>query len=234
MRRQQAMEKNKDKVKPSRNREKLIWSGICLGVSFWMFCLGILVGRGTAPVHFDTKALQKELVALKKAAVEKTRKRYPDEKPPLKFYEALKGPPEIPPVPAGGGTAAAADTTKTLKAEDAANPDHAVPKIVQAEKFKKPPRLARRIEKPFQGQGWIIQVAALRAQTDADQMVTRLTRKGFTAYRLMEEIPGKGIWYRVRVGPFRQQPKAQSALKKLRGDHYSPLLIRTENRGESP
>ena len=38
-----------------------------------MFVLGVLVGRGTAPVHFDTQALQEELAALRDAMMKKER-----------------------------------------------------------------------------------------------------------------------------------------------------------------
>ncbi|MDP7077160.1 MAG: hypothetical protein QGI64_02665, partial [Desulfobacterales bacterium] len=34
-------------------------------VAAWMFFLGILVGRGTAPVKFNIEKLQKKLAALK-------------------------------------------------------------------------------------------------------------------------------------------------------------------------
>ena len=65
-------------------------------VAAWMFVLGVLVGRGTAPVHFDTQALQKELVVLRDAMLKKEREsvekaiRGEDQKAPLEFYEALK------------------------------------------------------------------------------------------------------------------------------------------------
>jgi len=36
-----------------------------------MFILGVLVGRGTAPVQFDTQALQKELATLRDAMMKK-------------------------------------------------------------------------------------------------------------------------------------------------------------------
>jgi cell division septation protein DedD len=230
------MVKNKEKASPSRNREKLIWGGICLGVGFWMFCLGILVGRGSAPVHFDTKALQKELTALKQAALENSRKRYPEEKPPLKFYEALKGPPETVPPPAVAGAA-----VTPLDVGEA--PDPSVPRIVRAEKFKKPSRTTGKFEKSdkadkagkaVQARGWTVQVAALKDPADADRMVARLVQKGYAAYQLTEEIPGKGLWHRVRVGHYGQRQEARSDMEKLRGEHYSPLLMRAENRGESP
>ena len=39
----------------------------------WMFFVGVLVGRGTAPIHFDMAALNRELEALKQASEERRR-----------------------------------------------------------------------------------------------------------------------------------------------------------------
>ena len=102
------MDKKKTKTtkKPSRKSKymlqmtsKGVFLGLCLIVliSGWMFVLGILVGRGTAPVHFDIEVLQKELKALKESIIrqqeERERVEIPTvkEKKELDFYEALKG-----------------------------------------------------------------------------------------------------------------------------------------------
>ncbi len=45
------------------------WSLAAL-FSGWMFVLGILVGRESAPIIFDTKKLENELIALKKAVMQ--------------------------------------------------------------------------------------------------------------------------------------------------------------------
>ena len=73
-----------------------LWLCIIFFVSAWMFVLGVLVGRGTAPVHFDIESLQKELAALKEAVQKKEQLWYKNrseavpDKPDLDFYEALK------------------------------------------------------------------------------------------------------------------------------------------------
>jgi len=95
------MDKKKEKKAPRKKVPKKIpyfWICLILFISAWMFVLGILVGRGTAPVHFDIEKLQKELTALRSAVLEKELKRYkinsPDspDKPDLGFHEALKAP----------------------------------------------------------------------------------------------------------------------------------------------
>ena len=50
--------------------------GLCLLflISGWMFVLGVLVGRGTAPINFDIQALQKELLELKESMVKQEKR----------------------------------------------------------------------------------------------------------------------------------------------------------------
>jgi len=57
-------------------------------VGGWMFFLGILVGRGTSPVTFDTKSFHTRLESI----VQSYEKTAPEEKMDLQFYDALKKP----------------------------------------------------------------------------------------------------------------------------------------------
>jgi hypothetical protein len=66
----------------------------------WMFVLGIMVGRGTAPVPLRTYALEKELAALKAGMLQKEREQLDfqakdseAQSTELGFYEELKKPP---------------------------------------------------------------------------------------------------------------------------------------------
>ncbi|WP_054700325.1 hypothetical protein [Desulfosarcina cetonica] len=71
----------------------------------WMFVLGVLVGRGTAPVTFDIRALEKELLLLRKAAMHEEREQMKEALGgEVEFYERLPSDaPEstdaIPPLP---------------------------------------------------------------------------------------------------------------------------------------
>ena len=51
-----------------RNKQFWTYAGILLCVSVWMFFLGILVGRGTAPIKFDIPKLEKKLIPKRLAA----------------------------------------------------------------------------------------------------------------------------------------------------------------------
>lgn len=63
-------------------------------VAGWMFFLGILVGRGTSPVTFDTQEFQKRLEII---AHEFGKRETPETKIDLEFYDALTQPvrPEV-------------------------------------------------------------------------------------------------------------------------------------------
>ena len=68
--------------------------GIYIFIGGWMFFLGIMVGRGTAPVTFDTQGFQERLleIARKMGNRENTKNR--ETKIALHYYEALSEPVE--------------------------------------------------------------------------------------------------------------------------------------------
>jgi DedD protein len=78
----------------------LAWGALIFFVMGWMFVLGILVGRGIAPVPIDTHALEKELAELKKSMLQKERaeieaqaQQSQEKDTKLGFYEELIKPP---------------------------------------------------------------------------------------------------------------------------------------------
>ncbi len=201
---------------------KLLWIGLFSFVSLWMFALGVLVGRGTAPVHFDIEKLQKELAALKAADLQQQIKRFkinsPDrfDKPDLEFHEALKSA-ENPP---------AAHR----------NPDRKPVKPPPQKKLPPPEKRA-----PALGGGseesnrkamvesdrlYTIQVAASQEQGVADQMVARLKAKGYQAYRETSRIPGKGVWHRVRIGAYHDRTEAERFLEKMHQDNLKGFVLK--------
>jgi cell division septation protein DedD len=63
---------------------------IYLSIAGWMFLLGIVVGRGTSPVTFDTKRFQERLEFIAKKSHKQ--KEQPPEKVELGFFGSLKDP----------------------------------------------------------------------------------------------------------------------------------------------
>ena len=60
---------------------------------------------------------------------------------------------------------------------------------------------------------------------DADRLVAELKKTGFHAYRAIGKVPGKGIWYRVRVGKYRSKADARNTMQKLKRAGIKPILI---------
>lgn len=53
-----------------------------------------------------------------------------------------------------------------------------------------------------------VQVASAKTREEADAVKAKLQEKGFAAYIVESTIPGKGTWYRVRVGRQMEQAAA--------------------------
>ncbi len=214
------------------SKGRALWIGLFLFACGWMFVLGILVGRGTAPVQFDIKKLQEELASLKAAVIKKERLRFKIDsgaaghKTDMDFYEGLKK-----------SERGAGHKKKRLKVASK-QPQKPLPTAADLKRKNKDTRekvdaadLSRKGLPAEAGQKAetekkiTIQVAALRDPKVADRMVARLKNKWYPAYRTVAEIPGKGVWYRVRIGSFRRKAEAQNTLDRLKKDKFDAVLL---------
>lgn len=66
---------------------------------------------------------------------------------------------------------------------------------------------ADRAEAGHEGQ-FQLQVSSFRTRDEADQFAVELRSRGHRAYVTSAEVEGRGIWYRVRIGPFSTQADA--------------------------
>ena len=74
--------------------------------------------------------------------------------------------------------------------------------------------------------GYEIQVASFQASNDADAFVLELRNRGHQAYRQAAYVPDRGLWHRVRIGPFKHKYQAQSYRKKLeKKERISTFLV---------
>jgi len=60
---------------------------------------------------------------------------------------------------------------------------------------------------------YFIQVASFNDEDSARKRAGSLIKKGYAAVVVKADIPGKGIWHRVRIGPFsaRKEPESSAA-----------------------
>lgn len=67
--------------------------------------------------------------------------------------------------------------------------------------------------KSAKGPFWVQVLATKKAQA-ADDLMKRLKGEGFAAD--VSAVPGKDGWFRVRVGPFKDRPKAEAMARKIK------------------
>ncbi|MDF1592847.1 MAG: SPOR domain-containing protein [Desulfobacterales bacterium] len=224
------MAKQADNNLPSGNsgrKSTTLWLCIIFFVSAWMFVLGVLVGRGTAPVHFNIESLQKELASLKEAVQMKEQLWYKNrseavpDKPDLEFHEALKK--------------NQVEPRLSLEANRPEKPDENIKKIPAAGNKKlseSTPKPAESVDGPklrpdndnMPG-NLTIQVAALKEAKFADIKVAELRRKGYPAYRTTGTVPGQGTWYRVRIGSFKDRTAATRMLERLKKENIKGIIV---------
>jgi cell division protein FtsN len=73
-----------------------------------------------------------------------------------------------------------------------------------------------------------VQVGSFRAREQAEELRGRLRSKGYAARIQLTRIPGKGIWYRVRVGRFADRAAASRAAQRLENRERLSVLIMDE------
>lgn len=215
------MEKSKDKT--SRPPALKRWMGgrpwgrylALVAALAWMFVLGLLVGRGTAPVRFDLDSLTRELTALKEAEIRQEAQRVKNDaaaagqKTDLEFYEALKKTPAAP-----------RPAAKTARPQKKA----AVQRKIAKPAVQKPPN-----KSAADGKGALtIQAASLRDRDAAETLVRKLKAKGYPAFTSIARIPERGTWFRVRVGRYAGGQDAGAVMQKLKSEGFDPLLVRQD------
>jgi DedD protein len=74
--------------------------------------------------------------------------------------------------------------------------------------------------------GYQLQVSSFRTQAEADTFSGQLRARGHKAYVVEAKVPGRGTWFRVRVGPFTSQHAAASYRAGFEGrEHVVPFIV---------
>lgn len=209
------------------------WVAVVFIISAWMFGVGVMVGRGTAPIGFDLDQLKRTLESLQKAA-QQAPKSGPQPgasemkaKTDLGFYESLpknREDAELPNIPSAPPAARPepvapkpAETPAPAKAEKPA-----APPVSASAKAEKPEAASA---PPMPGSPMTVQIAAVRSEEEARRFSEKLRQKGYAAYIEPIAIPGKGTWYRVRMGEFPSKEFAGSTLDRLKKDGFAAVVV---------
>jgi cell division septation protein DedD len=163
-----------------------------------MFALGLLVGmqvarRSAQPAPMgDLAALDEQRAQAIRAAAVKA-----DTRPPPAVV-AQQVPAEAHDVTPPTPTAVRVDPAP--KKEVPAPPPAMTVAQADADDVPAPPRNVGK---------YTVQLAASQSRTDALQLASRASATGQKVYIVEAKLPGKGVWYRVRVGAFRDKPAAE-------------------------
>jgi len=197
------------------------WLFLFFFTSVWMFVLGIWVGRGIAPVTFDTKTLLKELDTLKQTLIKQEHNKYTldtnkkNTHKELDFYEELKKSDNL------NGYNPQSDLPKRTKAA-LSKKERPVKKKEWVSKKKEH---LNSIARKKNNKHYTIQTASLKDPKSADKLMVDLKKKGYSAYISIARVPEKGTWYRVRIGYFNSRNEAAKTLDRLKKKKISAFVV---------
>ena len=64
----------------------------------------------------------------------------------------------------------------------------------------------------------------------AREMKTHLIREGYPVYVDPERIPGKGLWHRVRIGPYSDRGQAERVASQVMRDEKLNAFVTIERK----
>jgi cell division septation protein DedD len=224
--------------KTTSRRAKAGWAVAVFFIAAWMFGMGVMVGRETAPVRFDLDQLKKTLESLQRAPRVPQKNAPPIEstemkdKTKLDFYEVLPKNREdadvnLPkPTPPGSASTKAQETPAQAKAEKPPT----VPATPPAPKTEKPALVPAPPPPPapaaaVPGQAFTVQVSAVKSEEEARRMVERLRQRGYAAHVEATALPDKNTWYRVRMGEFPTRESARGTVDRLQKDGFGSMVV---------
>jgi len=74
--------------------------------------------------------------------------------------------------------------------------------------------------------GYQLQVSSFKTEQEAGAFAQQLRVRGHKAYVVTANVPGRGTWYRVRVGPFPTQAAASSYRSSFEAkEHVVPFVV---------
>jgi cell division septation protein DedD len=196
----------------------------------WMFALGVIVGRETAPIDFEINPLAEEFYARKAEEMAEERELLERgvetlQEAELDFHKELQNSasetrePILPLVNPANPLKPNQIETKRPVAKKPAVAKKIEPPAHPPTKPDPPPRPAP--EPPPKAVGgetgeFAIQVASYGNPMDAERLVDRLRGNGYpSAYQSNEEVPGIGMRFRVKVGYFTSKSSAEGVLSRL-------------------
>jgi cell division protein FtsN len=227
----------KPKVLTLTGQAVLGWGAGGLVLLALFFFLGTLVGRNMIRVDLDQDGLFLEISGsleaenrLNLSAME----RVPDEAPEFDFFKELnKDPGERkkvttpPPSPASPAeknrTVVKRRKTIVTPSQLATAPAAAIPAPAKPKATPAPKATDDHDPAIYK---YTIQAGSFRTAEDADKMVARLKGQGYPAHWVKGLVRDNEIWFRVRIGAYRDKMDAASSLNRLKQDNVDAFLVK--------
>jgi septal ring-binding cell division protein DamX len=226
------MERWRDRVEVSLDNKQVFFLFFgCAVVACLIFVLGVKVGKWLEARSRDQAVPTKSdpLAALEQGAEE------PDEpapKPVPKPIEKKAAPPAEKPIveaPNPEPPKPIAELPKPPKVEPRPEPPRVEPKSEPPKVESKPeaPKVEPKPEPPKPGVSaeklaaaskpghYTLQLSAFQDRAEAEDFAKKLGPIGYKPNIVAADIPGRGVWYRVRVGDFASQKAALDAKSDL-------------------
>ena len=194
----------------SEDTEITLGTGKLLGLFFFLvgicalfFGLGYSLGRKSEPSV--TNAATSPATQVAPASNKTGTPSSSTAAPPMTFYKAVEqkdaNPQLTPATPANSDTAATPATATPAQTPPAGTADPAT---------------------LLPTGGYLVQVAAVTKQEDADALVDALKKKDYPAFVAAQSASDK--YFRIQIGPYSDLKDAEAMRTRLIGDGYSPIL----------
>lgn len=207
------------------------WGGLIICSFVLFFFLGTLVGRGSITVELGQEKLSKEIndyaESLNTVASENVE--VIDDTPDLVFYESLQK---------------KENTKIELKQNPSKKRAKKTKKVVKKKTIIKKPALVATAKKASKKVAlktktktkttntkdsdiykYSIQIASFKGLNDAKKTVSKFKQKGYSAYYIKAVVRDHEIWYRVRIGAFKDRIDARTMLARLEKNNIDGFLV---------
>ncbi len=176
-----------------------------------VFALGVLIGSKSQKV--DTKSKYDALETLDKSSGEPPISSVETSK--FSFHDTLKRPPPSVPTPA----------SLLLSNEENENDSQ---NTITATNFRpraEEPPIVENLGADEPG-FYSLQVGSFQEKSDADEMIRKLGKAGYNAFMVSVTMPNRGgVWYRVRVGPYKDRQEIWNKKKEFEEKERIPAFI---------
>ena len=109
---------------------------------------------------------------------------------------------------------------------DATSPDTATETVAtRATPAAAKPATPKPPEATASNGAFTLQLGASPNREDAERQASRLREKGYAPYIVTAEVPGKGIWYRVRMGSFPTKDAATRYLQDFKRETQAEAFV---------